>query len=247
MNTVKRGIAVLLVMLGSVHVQADGGWWERGKALLRGGGGDAPAAALSQSEIAGGLREALRVGTDNVVSRLGRSGGFSDDPKVRIPLPDKLGKVRDVLNKVGMGDKLDDLELRMNRAAEAATPRARDLFVDAIGQMSMDDVRAIYEGPADAATRYFQDKMSAPLAEEMAPIVDQTLAEAGAVRSYDQIMDRYRKVPFVPDVKADLTRHVVDRGIAGIFDYLAVEEAAIRADPVKRTTDLLKKVFGAGS
>jgi hypothetical protein len=140
---------------------------------------------------------------------------------------------------------MDDLELRLNRAAEAATPKAKKLFLDSIQDMTLEDVRRIYEGPDDAATRYFQAKMSEPLAGEMMPIVSDSLSEVGAIKSYDDAMGRYEAIPFVPDVKADLTGYVVDKGMEGIFYYLAKEEAAIRQDPLERTTDLLQKVFGA--
>jgi hypothetical protein len=139
---------------------------------------------------------------------------------------------------------LDDLELKLNRAAERATPKAKDLFWQAITDMTLEDVRSIYNGPKDAATRYFQDKMSEPLATEMQPIVEQTLSEVGAVKSYNQVMDKYTSIPFVPDVKADLISYTLDKSLDGIFSTLAQEEAAIRTNPAKRSTELLKKVFG---
>jgi hypothetical protein len=111
--------------------------------------------------------------------------------------------------------------------------------------MSFEDVMNIYNGPDDAATRYFQEKMTPALAGEMKPIVEESLAEVGAVQSYDNVMGQYRAIPFVPDVKADLTTYVIEKGMDGIFHYLAVEEAAIRQNPVKRTTELLQRVFGA--
>jgi hypothetical protein len=144
-----------------------------------------------------------------------------------------------------MDSMLDDLELKLNRAAEIATPKAKILFWDAIGQMTLEDVRAIYQGPDDAATRYFEAKMSEPLAAEMQPIVSDSLAEVDAIALYDQAISRYQSLPMVPDAKADLTDYVVAEGMDGIFYYLAREEAAIRSNPAKRTTELLEKVFGA--
>jgi hypothetical protein len=144
-----------------------------------------------------------------------------------------------------MTSLLDDLELKLNRAAEVATPKAKALFGQAISEMTFEDVMNIYNGPEDAATRYFQDKMTPPLAKEMQPVVEQSLAEVGAVQSYDNVMGEYRTIPFVPDVKADLTTYVVEKGMDGIFYYMAKEEAAIRQNPAKRTTELLQKVFGA--
>ncbi len=223
-------------------------WLQKGKDLLGGSGiGSSTTAskALSTEEIGSGLKEALRVGSERVVAQLGKTDGFNSDPQIHIPLPENLKKVQSALSKVGMSSMVDDLELRLNRAAEVATPKAKKLFGDAIKEMTMDDAKAIYQGPDDAATSYFKGKMSKPLAEEMRPIVNESLAQVGAIQSYDNMMGKYKSLPFVPDVKADLTEHVLGKGMDGIFYYIAKEEAAIRQNPVKRTTELLKRVFGA--
>jgi hypothetical protein len=198
---------------------------------------------LSSAEIGDGLKEALRVGSASVVGQLGQADGFNSDAAIHIPLPKSMKKVQSVLDQVGMSSLLDDLELRLNRAAEAATPKAKAIFWQAIREMTLTDVKEIYDGPEDAATRYFQRKMSLPLAEEMRPVVDDSLAQVGAVQAYEKTMGKYRAIPFVPDVKADLTSHVVEKGLDGIFYYLAREEAAIRQNPIKRTTELLQRVF----
>ncbi len=225
--------------------QAKAGWLDAGKELLKGatsGGGDSK--GLSTLDMAAGLKEALTVGSGSVVSKLGKSGGFNNDPAVHIPLPKGLKTVKSVLSKVGKGDMLEDLELKMNAAAEIATPKAKSLFVDAIKAMTLDDVKNIFNGPNDSATRYFQSKMSPQLAKEMSPIVQESLANVGAVKSYDATMEQYEALPFVPDAKANMTEYVVQKSMDGIFHYLAIEEAAIRENPAKRTTELLKKVFG---
>lgn len=205
------------------------------------GQSDAP---LSNFEIGQGLREALTVGAERVVGQLGAQDGFNLDPEIHIPLPETLRKVQETLSAVGMASLVDDLELRLNRAAEYATPRAKALFFEAIEAMTLDDVRNILGGPDDAATSYFQGQMQGPLSDEMRPLVDQALNEAGAIRAYDNVMGEYDDIPFMPDVKADLTQHVLELGIAGIFKYIAIEEAAIRNNPVERTTDILRRVFG---
>ncbi|MGB1077640.1 MAG: DUF4197 domain-containing protein [Bdellovibrionales bacterium] len=201
--------------------------------------------ALSQTDIASAFKQALQIGTGEVVSQLGTKNGFNLDPQVHIPLPNSLATVQNTLNKVGLSFMLDDLETKINHAAEIATPHAKELFLNAISEMTFDDVMAIYNGPEDSATRFFKSKMSAPLMDKMTPFINNAVSQAGAVQAYDQVMSQYSAIPFVPDVKADLTNYVTQKGIDGIFHYLAQQEAQIRQDPVRHTTELLKKVFGS--
>jgi len=199
--------------------------------------------ALPLADVVAGLKEALSVGSEHVVQQLGQTNGFYKDPQIQIPLPEKLAAVKTALDMVGMGSFADDVKLKLNRAAEAAAPKAKELFLNSISQMNFEDATKILNGPEDAATQYFKKNMSPDLAKAMAPVVNETLSEVGAIQSYERMMGKYANLPFVPDVKADLTDHVVQKGMDGIFHYMAEEEAAIRADPVNRTTDLLKKVF----
>lgn len=235
----------LCLLLASLTSSVQGDWWQKGRELLGNVVPSTTTSSLSNQQVASGLKEALRVGSESVVGQLGSLDGFNADPQVRIPLPDSFNRVRSALRPLGMSGMLDDLEVKLNRAAEHATPKAKQLFLQSIEAMTLDDVMGVYNGPPDAATRYFQGKMSTPLAAEMRPLVEQSLAEVGAIQSYDAVMSRYRNLPLVPDVKADLTGHVVDKGMDGIFHYLAREEMAIRQNPAKRTTELLRQVFGA--
>ncbi|ATX79210.1 Protein of unknown function (DUF4197) [Mariprofundus aestuarium] len=198
---------------------------------------------LTNTDMVAGLKDALRVGSEQVVGQLSRTDGFNGDPKIHIPLPENMQTVKSALNAVGMGYMMEDLELKLNRAAELATPKAKRIFGDSIKAMTITDAKNILNGPNDAATQYFKGKMSSPLSDEMRPIVQQALNEAGAVQAYDSVMGEYATMPFVPDVKANLTQHVLDLGLQGIFHYMAVEEAAIRKNPAKRTTEILQKVF----
>ena len=207
-------------------------------------GGKGSASSLSNAEIGKGIKEALRVGTERLVGQLGSANGFNSDPEVHIPLPNSLKRVQSALGRVGMSGMADDLELKLNRAAEAASPKAKKLFWDSISGMNLDDVQKIWKGPKNAATQFFQGKMTTPLKGEFRPIVNASLADVGAVASYEKMMGQYKSLPFVPDVKADLVNHVLDKAIAGIFIYLGREEAAIRENPAKQTTAILKKVFG---
>ncbi len=240
---------ILLQALPLQTASAQMDWLKSGKELLgtttKGPQNQTSKASdLTSSEIGGGLKDALLVGTETVVEQLGQSNGFNADPAIHIPLPENMQQVKSALAAIGMSSMMDDLELKLNRAAEEATPPAKKLFWDSIEAMTLDDVMGIYNGPDDAATRYFQSKMTDPLATAMQPIVERTLNQVGAIQAYDNVMDQYGALPFVPDVSADLNSYVVDKGMEGIFHYLAREEAAIRHDPVKRTTDILQAVFG---
>lgn len=234
-------ITAALALLWSASGLAQSNLLQQGLGLISSGGSST--GSLTQGEMGDGLKEALRVGTEAVVSRLGKTDGFNTDKAIHIPLPGQLGTVQKALKAAGYSSLVDDLELKLNRAAEQATPKAKALFVDAIAAMTIKDAEKILNGPDDAATQYFRKAMGPGLAKEMEPVVDATLAEAGAVQAYDSMMGQYKALPFMPDAKADLTQYVVDKGLDGIFHYVAKEEAAIRTNPAARTTDLLKKVF----
>ena len=238
-------MAVALLLLLPVSAVSSS-WWDKSKEVFMGGmkTKPRPEAVLSEGDIIAGLKEALQVSSERVVSQLGATDGFMADPEIHIPLPGYLEKVRTGLNAIGQSALMDDLELKLNRAAEQATPQAKELFLTSIKEMSFDEARNIYEGPDDAATQYFKGKMSDPLKEAMSPIVSQSMSDVGAVQAYDAVIGQYKQLPFVPDVQGDLTQHVVGKGLDGIFYYIAKEEAAIRKDPVKRTTEILQQVFG---
>ncbi|EME69399.1 hypothetical protein H261_13524 [Paramagnetospirillum caucaseum] len=246
------------VLLCASPVLAQGGLMDLGKGMIKqeleqraGGaspGGGGAGASLSTSEIGSGLKEALRVAADKVTGRLGRADGFNADPAVHIPLPDKLASVKQALALAGKSQMVDDLELKLNRAAEAATPKARQIFWDAVQKMTLDDARGILNGPQDAATQYFKRTMSPDLRTAMRPVVDSTVAQSGAVQSYSGMAGAAKGLPLVGDALKSgpsmLTDHVLDYALSGIFNYLGQEEAAIRTNPASRSTDLLKKVFG---
>ncbi|MDQ6971927.1 MAG: DUF4197 domain-containing protein, partial [Mariprofundaceae bacterium] len=166
-------LAVLLLAITPAH---SGDWMKQAGDLMGGFGGskaETPAAsavsALSKTDMVAGLKDALRVGSERVVAQLGKADGFNGDPKIHIPLPENLQRVKSALEGIGMSSMTDDLELKLNRAAEAATPKARRIFAGAIRDMNIADAKKILSGPKDAATQYFKAKMSAPLDKEMRP------------------------------------------------------------------------------
>ena len=193
--------------------------------------GSAAESGLDSSTIANGLRQALEVGTESVVARLGRNGGFLDDPKSHIPLPGLLADAQTALRLAGLSGMADDLELRMNRAAEQAVPVAEDLFTQAIRALTFEDVMAIYRGPDDAATSYLERTTGSDLARQMRPIVDEALASAGAVQVFDDLAGQASALPLVGNVQTSLTDHVLAYANDAIFGYLAIEEKSIRGKP----------------
>lgn len=224
--------------------KAESNWWEKATKILETFSEGEGQNELTVAEISQAFKEALHIGTGNVVSQLGNIDGFNADPNIHIPLPEEINNVKEVLSQIGMSKLLEDLEIKLNRAAEVATPKAKALFWNAIKEMTFEDVKTIYKGPENAATKYFQNKMSMPLSKEFRPIVENSLSQVGAIQSYDKAIGQYRALPFVPDVKADLTNYVIEKGLEGIFYYIAKEEAAIRQNPAQQTTALLKRVFG---
>jgi hypothetical protein len=254
---IKRALTTCLLTLTVLLIAnpSEAGIFDKLKELVKGSGqqsaeetgaeaGNSETAdPLTEEDIGDGLKDALSVGVETVVGQLGAVDGFNLDPSVHIPLPKSLDKVRSALEKVGMSSTFEELELGLNRAAEVAVPKSRELLLSAIQDLTLDDVLEIYRGPDDAATQHFRSRMAGPLNTAMRPVVDESLSQVGATDIYGRVADTYNSLPFVSPVDADLTDYVLEKGADGIFLYLAQEEAAIRRNPVKRTTELLQKVF----
>ena len=198
---------------------------------------------LTLKEMDLGLRDALRVGSERVVTQVGIENGYNNDLNIHIPLPEAFVKADKFAKKVGFDKTFRDLEKRLNRAAERAAPQAKTIFFNAIEAMTLTDLKQILNGPDDAATRYFEKKMTPQLVHAMRPIIDESLNQVGAVRLYKDLTRQFQSIPFAPKINTDLNRYVIEKGIDGLFYYLAREEAAIRNNPAKRTTEILKRVF----
>ena len=204
---------------------------------------DVPEQLLSNQDISAAFKQALDLSSKAVIQQVSEINGFNQDPKIKIPLPKEYRKATDIMKKVGFGSLVDDMELKINRAAESAAPEALSLFKQAIKDMTFSDVKSIYEGENDAATQYFRQTMGDQLKDKMRPIVDKSLSEVGAIATYDKFVANYQDIPFVPDLGGNITEHTLNKSLDGIFLYLAEQEQSIRQDPVKRSTELLKKVF----
>lgn len=200
--------------------------------------------SLSDTDIGQGLKEALKVGINNTVSSVGKAGGYFNNENIKIPLPQKLAVMDSALRNIGMGAMVDNFVLSMNQAAEAAAPSARDIFLDALLEMNIEDVQKIYQGEENAATTYFKDKTYPEIRDAFKPKVDKALAAYDVTNKYDLLLDKYKAIPFVGT--ADLLSpddYVVQKALDGLFFVLGQEEAKIRQDPAARVTDILKKVF----
>ena len=208
-------------------------------------GGLALAAAAGAVDLSeSGVREALRVATGRAVSTTAKPGGFLDDTRIHIKLPKPFRTVASTLRTVGMGAQVDELEVGLNRAAESAVGTAKPVFLDAIKRMSVEDAIGIVRGGDTAATDYFRTATSEPLRERFRPIVADSLSKVGAKQQYDALLAHYRQLPFASDPRLDLTEYATGKALDGLFFVVAEEEKKIRHDPLKRTTALLRQVFG---
>jgi hypothetical protein len=210
-------------------------------APVRAGGLD----AISPQDSGDALRQALTQGASAAVASLGRLDGFLGNPKVRIPLPESLQTAEKLMRKLGMSKYADELVTTMNRAAEAAVPEARQLLVDAVKQMTLQDAKAILTGGDDSATQYFKRTTSAPLTEKFLPIVKQATEKVQLADKYNRYAKRAAKLGLLDKEDASLEHYVTQKALDGLFLMIAEEERAIRKDPVGQASGLLRKVFGA--
>ncbi|KUJ75700.1 hypothetical protein AVO42_10415 [Thiomicrospira sp. XS5] len=250
-------LAVCVIFGGVVSI-AQAGWLDQAQDLLQSSSSEssesstadqsahsssALPANLSTSELSKAFKQALDIGSKQVVSQLSQVGGYSQDPAVHIPLPTQLQRADALLKQAGLGDYSQALEAKLNEAAEQAAPQAQALFIQAISEMKFADLQALYNGPDDSATQYLRQKTDTELQRQMKPIIAQKMDEVGAVKLYDQMMAEYQGMPFVPDIKTNLVDYTSQKGLDGLFYYLAEKEAEIRENPAEQTTELLKKVF----
>ena len=201
-------------------------------------------AGLSQEEVGAGLKEALTKGIEKGVDQLSKPDGFFKDLSIKIPLPEEANKVETKLRSIGQGKKVDETIESINRAAEDATTASKDIFVEAIKGMSINDAMSILRGDDNAATKFLDKSTRANLISKFEPIVKISLDKVGATQNWNAIFSTYNKLPFVEKVNPDLVEYATGKAIDGLFIQIAKEELKIRQDPMARVTDLLKKVFG---
>jgi Protein of unknown function (DUF4197) len=200
---------------------------------------------ITENEAGQGIKEALSQGVTNAVLNLNKTDGFFGSEFYKMLLPEDAKKVEKTLRNIGMGAEVDRAILSINRGAEDAVAYAKPIFVDAIKQMTLADAFDIIKGSKDAATNYFKEKTKLQLINAFAPSVKSSLDKVNATKYYSNIINTYNSLPTTfKKINPDLTSYVVGRAVDALFDQVAKEEANIRANPVARTTDILKKVFG---
>jgi len=199
---------------------------------------------LSQKDATGGLKDALTQGAQIAVKQLGKPGGFSNNPDVKIELPGKLGKVASKMKAFGMGEQVDQLETSMNQAAEAAVVQAQPILVDAVKNMSVADAKGILSGGNDSATQYLNKSSREQIRAKFLPIVKQATDKVGLAQKYNAFAGQAATFGVVDAKSANVENYVTEQALDGLFKMIAEQEATIRKNPAAAATSLAKKVFG---
>lgn len=195
-------------------------------------------------EIGSALKQALEQGTDRSSSQLSAVDGFFANAAIKILFPPEAQKAENTLRKLGLNKLCDDVILSLNRAAEDAAKEAKPIFVNAIKQMTLQDVTNILLGSQDAATQYFQRTTTTQLADRFRPVIQNSLGKVGATKYYGDVVTAYNKIPLVTKINPDISTFVTQKALQGLFIEIAAQELKIRQNISARTTPLMQKVFG---
>lgn len=199
---------------------------------------------LSTGDIAAGLKEALSVGAEKAGKNLSSADGYFANAAIKILMPEEAKKAEQKLRAIGLGKQVDDAILSMNRAAEDAAKSAAPIFVNAIKQMSIQDAVGILNGGDFAATDYLKSKTTSALTASFRPVIEKSLEKVDATKYWNTVFTAYNKFS-ASKINPDLPAYVTEKALSGIFYQVAQEEQQIRKDPVARTSEILKKVFGS--
>lgn len=199
---------------------------------------------LTEKDAADGIKEALVNGTGNSVKLVSVLNGYWGNPEIKIPFPAEASEMESKLRAIGMGKKVDEFNESMNHAAEKAADEAKPIFVDAIKGMTVKDAINIVKGADNAATTYLKNTTSPELNSKFQPTIKTSLDNVNATRYWGDLIKAYNKIPLVKKMNPNLTEYVTQKAIDGLFVMIAKEELKIRKDPMARTSELLKKVFG---
>jgi hypothetical protein len=198
---------------------------------------------LTEEEVGRGLKEALSKGAEAAAAKVSATDGFFKNEAIKLLWPEDAKKVESKLLSMGMNKLCDDFTLSINRAAEEACKKAAPIFLKAISSMTLQDAMGILRGNERAATDYLQRTTSSELRKAFQPEIEKALQLVNATKYWTDIASIYNKIPLVTPVTTDLPGFVTDKAMTGLFVYVAEKEAAIRNNPLERTTELLKRVF----
>lgn len=239
--------ALLLIILFALHNEVNAQFpksLKEATSKLPGTG----STGLSNDDVIAGLKEALGKGAEQSVLQGSSLDGFWKNDAIRIPFPPEAEKMKTTLAGIGMSKQVEEFELTMNRAAEDAAKEALPVLRDAVTGMSVSDGFAILKGGDDAATKYLREKTGATLTERFRPIVARSTEKVALTSYWTPLATSYNKAGMFTGAKAlnpDLDGYVTQEAIDGLFTLIAAEEGRIRKDPMARTSDLLKRVFGS--
>jgi hypothetical protein len=200
---------------------------------------------LSNDDVVLGLKEALKVGINKGADSASKTNGFYLNPKIKIPFPPEVQRVENALRKIGLGGEVDKFVVSLNRGAEEAAKEAKPIFVNAILSMSFSDAWSILRGDKNAATMFLKRTTSTNLIQVFLPVMDKALQKTQATKYYTDLATTYNALPFTQKVNPDLKGYATQKAIDGLFILVEQEEARIRENPLARTTEILKRVFGA--
>jgi len=199
---------------------------------------------ISRTDATAALKAALEKGSLSAVANLGRIDGFLGNPRVKIPLPESAQRAERLMRRVGMGHYADELVVTMNRAAEAAIPEAKALFISSVKKMTVQDAKGILTGGETAGTDYFRRTTRVDLHKRFLPIVQKATARVDLAQKYEQYADKAVAVGMLKKEDADLDEYVTQKALDGLYVMVAEEEKKIRKDPVSAGSAIVRKVFG---
>jgi hypothetical protein len=237
----KITLLIVLALLGLASCESTNKILSDTNAILNGGSGSNP---LSNDEVISGLKEALRVGTNNSTGKASQLDGYLKNPALFIPFPPEAQKVKTKLTDLGFANKISEFETSLNRAAEEAAKDAAPIFIDAVTSMTITDGFTILRGADTAATHYLREKTYAALVEKFKPTVKNAIEKVNVTKYWNPLITTYNKIPFVEKQNPDLDSYVTHLAAQGLFKLVRDEEMKIRRDPVARVNDILKRVFG---
>jgi len=198
----------------------------------------------TEKDAADGIKEALVNGTGESVKLVSVINGYWGNPEIKIPFPPEAAEIESKLKAIGLSKKVDEFNESMNHAAEKAADEAKPIFIAAIKGMTVKDAINIVRGSDNAATIYLKNTTSTELINKFRPPIKTSLDNVNATKYWSDLISIYNKIPMVKKMNPDLTQYVTQKAIDGLFIMIAREELKIRKDPMARTSELLKKVFG---